>query len=98
MSITSGDYLYTDVFVKRQGHWQAVNSQDTLLADNDGDPHLFDADHATNSVRVTPATEGVPRLNAVGPRVDVTPVSISPVTTAFKVNRSECYLGSSVEC
>jgi outer membrane protein assembly factor BamB len=26
---SSGDYLYTDVFVKRQGHWQAVNSQGT---------------------------------------------------------------------
>jgi ketosteroid isomerase-like protein len=29
---TSGDYLWTDVFVKRQGRWQAVNSQDTPLA------------------------------------------------------------------
>jgi ketosteroid isomerase-like protein len=29
---SSGDYLYTDVFVKRQGRWQAVNSQGTLLA------------------------------------------------------------------
>ena len=28
---SSGDYLYTDVFVKRQGHWQAVNSQGTPL-------------------------------------------------------------------
>ena len=28
---SSGDYLYTDVFVKRQGRWQAVNSQGTLL-------------------------------------------------------------------
>ena len=28
---SSGDYLYTDVFVKRQGHWQAVNSQGTAL-------------------------------------------------------------------
>jgi ketosteroid isomerase-like protein len=28
---TSGDYLWTDVFVKRQGHWLAVNSQDTAL-------------------------------------------------------------------
>jgi len=28
---TSGDYLWTDVFVKRQGHWLAVNSQDTPL-------------------------------------------------------------------
>jgi ketosteroid isomerase-like protein len=28
---TSGDYLWTDVFVKRLGHWQAVNSQDTPL-------------------------------------------------------------------
>jgi ketosteroid isomerase-like protein len=27
---TSGHYLWTDVFVKRQGRWQAVNSQDTL--------------------------------------------------------------------
>jgi len=26
---TSGDYLWTDVFVKRQGHWLAINSQDT---------------------------------------------------------------------
>jgi ketosteroid isomerase-like protein len=29
---SSGDYLYTDVFVKRQGRWQAVNSQGTPLA------------------------------------------------------------------
>jgi ketosteroid isomerase-like protein len=28
---TSGDYLYTDVFVRRDGRWQAVNSQDTPL-------------------------------------------------------------------
>jgi ketosteroid isomerase-like protein len=28
---SSGDYLWTDVFVKRQGHWLAVNSQDTPL-------------------------------------------------------------------
>lgn len=28
---TTGDYLYTDVFVKRHGQWQAVNSQDTPL-------------------------------------------------------------------
>ena len=28
-SDSSGDYLYTDVFVKRQGRWQAVNSQGT---------------------------------------------------------------------
>jgi ketosteroid isomerase-like protein len=26
---SSGDYLYTDVFVQRQGRWQAVNSQGT---------------------------------------------------------------------
>jgi ketosteroid isomerase-like protein len=26
---SSGDYRYTDVFVKRQGRWQAVNSQGT---------------------------------------------------------------------
>jgi len=26
---TSGDYMWTDVFVNRQGHWLAVNSQDT---------------------------------------------------------------------
>ncbi len=28
---SSGDFLYTDVFVKREGHWQAVNSQGTAL-------------------------------------------------------------------
>ena len=28
---TTGDYLYTDVFIKRNGRWQAVNSQDTPL-------------------------------------------------------------------
>ena len=28
---SSGDYLYTDVFVKRQGRWLAVNSQGTPL-------------------------------------------------------------------
>ena len=28
---SSGDFLYTDVFVKRQGRWQAVNSQGTPL-------------------------------------------------------------------
>jgi ketosteroid isomerase-like protein len=28
---TSGDYLWTDVFVKREGQWRAVNSQDTPL-------------------------------------------------------------------
>lgn len=28
---SSGDYLYTDVFVKRHGNWQAVNSQGTAL-------------------------------------------------------------------
>jgi ketosteroid isomerase-like protein len=31
---TTGDYLYTDVFVKRDGRWQAVNSQDTPLMHN----------------------------------------------------------------
>jgi len=29
---TSGHYLWTDVFVKRNGRWQAVNSQDTLTS------------------------------------------------------------------
>lgn len=29
---TSGHYLWTDVFVKRHGRWQAVNSQDTLTS------------------------------------------------------------------
>jgi ketosteroid isomerase-like protein len=29
--VTSGHYVWTDVFVKRQGRWQAVNSQDTLV-------------------------------------------------------------------
>jgi len=29
---SSGDYLYTDVFVQRQGRWQAVNSQGTPVA------------------------------------------------------------------
>jgi ketosteroid isomerase-like protein len=28
---SSGEYLYTDVFVKRHGNWQAVNSQGTAL-------------------------------------------------------------------
>jgi ketosteroid isomerase-like protein len=28
---SSGDYLYTDVLVRRQGRWQAVNSQGTPL-------------------------------------------------------------------
>ncbi len=28
---TSGDYMWTDVFVNRHGHWLAVNSQDTPL-------------------------------------------------------------------
>ena len=28
---TSGDYVYTDVFVKRHGRWEAINSQDTPL-------------------------------------------------------------------
>ncbi|MFZ1100434.1 MAG: nuclear transport factor 2 family protein [Steroidobacteraceae bacterium] len=28
---SSGQFLYTDVFVKRQGRWQAVNSQGTPL-------------------------------------------------------------------
>ena len=28
---TSGHYIWTDVFVKRHGRWQAVNSQDTLV-------------------------------------------------------------------
>jgi hypothetical protein len=28
---TSGHYVWTDVFVKRAGRWQAVNSQDTLI-------------------------------------------------------------------
>ena len=28
---SSGDFLYTDVFVRRQGRWQAVNSQGTPL-------------------------------------------------------------------
>ncbi len=28
---TSGHYTWTDVFVKRQGHWQAVASQSTRL-------------------------------------------------------------------
>jgi ketosteroid isomerase-like protein len=31
---SSGDSLYTDVFVKRDGRWQAVNSQGTPLAHN----------------------------------------------------------------
>jgi ketosteroid isomerase-like protein len=30
---SSGRFLYTDVFVKRQGRWQAVNSQGTPFAD-----------------------------------------------------------------
>jgi ketosteroid isomerase-like protein len=29
---TSGHWVWTDVFVKRQGHWQAVASQGTLMA------------------------------------------------------------------
>jgi ketosteroid isomerase-like protein len=29
---TSGHYVWTDVFVKRQGRWQAVNSQDTRMS------------------------------------------------------------------
>ena len=29
---TSGHWIWTDVFVKRQGHWQAVASQGTLMA------------------------------------------------------------------
>jgi ketosteroid isomerase-like protein len=29
--VTSGHYIWTDVFVKRGGRWQAVNSQDTLV-------------------------------------------------------------------
>ncbi|SRR6266436_5469113 len=29
---TSGHYLWTDVFVKRHGRWQAVSSQDTLTS------------------------------------------------------------------
>ena len=29
---TSGHYLWTDVFVKRQGRWQAAASQGTLMA------------------------------------------------------------------
>ena len=28
---TSGHYTWTDVFVKRNGHWQAVASQNTLM-------------------------------------------------------------------
>jgi ketosteroid isomerase-like protein len=28
---TSGHYVWTDVFVKRHGRWQAVNSQDSLI-------------------------------------------------------------------
>jgi ketosteroid isomerase-like protein len=28
---TSGHYTWTDVFVKRKGHWQAVSSQGTLI-------------------------------------------------------------------
>src|SRR6266567_1333318 len=28
---TSGDYTWTDVFVKRQGRWQAAASQSTLI-------------------------------------------------------------------
>jgi ketosteroid isomerase-like protein len=28
---TSGHYTWTDVFVKRKGHWQAVASQGTLM-------------------------------------------------------------------
>ena len=29
---TSGHYIWIDVSVKRQGHWQAVASQTTLIA------------------------------------------------------------------
>jgi len=29
---TSGHYLWSDVFVKREGRWQAVASQGTLMA------------------------------------------------------------------
>jgi len=29
---TSGHYVWTDVFVNRKGHWQAVASQNTLMA------------------------------------------------------------------
>jgi ketosteroid isomerase-like protein len=28
---TSGRYLWTDVFIKRHGHWQVVASQETLM-------------------------------------------------------------------
>ena len=28
----TGHYVWTDVFIKRHGRWQAVNSQDTLMS------------------------------------------------------------------
>jgi ketosteroid isomerase-like protein len=30
---SSGHHVWTDVFVKRQGHWQAVASQDTRMSE-----------------------------------------------------------------
>jgi ketosteroid isomerase-like protein len=33
---SSGKYLWTDVFVKRNGRWQAVSSQSTKLAAKEG--------------------------------------------------------------
>ena len=42
----SGKYLWTDVFVRRNGRWQAVSSQSTKLTAPEG-PKLFAKLHAT---------------------------------------------------
>jgi len=47
---SSGKYLWTDVFVRRKGRWQAVSSQSTRLAMPEG-PRVFAKLRGTNHGR-----------------------------------------------